>query len=322
MNRVPQASCVAPRFNVRKSRSSSGTTAKASRVSSQRRSDKEFEPWEVALCYHFVILCAAMLTLTCPVHVEAMRTWVARLDEGSWNKSHLLQAAALLLWISMAFFRVHGSDPGYLTVDTLPEQVTDGRNPDMRREYCSVCKMAPPLRSHHCRDCNICVATFDHHCGFVAACIGERNRCRFWWLLLAQAIGIGRCCIALWDVESSVLFSLSNWERSFWSLLRLGVTKVYVSMAAAAALFLLTLHTGMAITGSTTFECLKWQRLTYLKGIPPYQLPFCRGSLYANLQVYGCFNFCFKNGTSLGKQKSATNEWKAMLWKPPRSHIA
>ena len=292
-------------------------TTDSSLAAAYNAQDDEFEPWEIVACYHFAVLLAAILTLTCPVQIEAPPKLIAW-DDGCWNASYLMQAVFLFLLISVAFFRVHGSDPGYLTVHSMPEKAN--LNPEMRRECCPVCKLAPPIRAHHCRVCLRCVATFDHHCEFLATCIGERNRCRFWWLLFAQAMAVGRCCNVLWGVDSLVLFSLSSWKSSFWLLLRLIVAKLYVSTAAVAAFFLLALHTGMAVTGSTSFECLRWRRLPYMNGIPPYRMPFSQGSLYDNLRVYGCFGFCF-NGEFLEKSLD-TKGWKAMIWEPPHSHAA
>ena len=51
--------------------------------------------------------------------------------------------------------------------------------------------LCQPLRAHHCRVCNKCVALFDHHCLVVGTCVGEKNHCRFWWLLATQTLELG-----------------------------------------------------------------------------------------------------------------------------------
>ena len=225
----------------------------------------------------------------------------------------------------MTFFRVHGSDAGYLTATTIPGKF-EGKNvhyAELRRAYCTVCQLAPPMRAHHCRVCQRCVAAFDHHCDFVATCIGERNRCRFWWFLFAQALGVGRCWSVLWSVDSTVFLMLSNWKcGSFWLLLRLFMAKLYVSVTAAAAFFLFVLHTGLAVSGCTTFECLRWQRLPYMNGIPPYRMPFSQGSLCEDMRAYGCFDFYMYGKALFWRHTVDAVDWRSRIWKPHHSLAA
>ena len=94
----------------------------------------------------------------------------------------------------LTFFCTQGSDPGYLSSKVLEDPEIGLLPPRARQERalndacieCVKCGILVPIRSHHCVHCNKCVATYDHHCSLIATCIGERNHCRFWWLLFAH----------------------------------------------------------------------------------------------------------------------------------------
>jgi palmitoyltransferase len=119
---------------------------------------------------------------------------------------------------------------------------------------CPVCGGDQPARAHHCRTCNQCVATFDHHCrcaseregqgaiveallsstplplrisprtSVLGTCVGERNRCRFWAYLGAQAAALA--------VALSILTSALVWRRE---------TGDWVSVNIISLAFLVTL---------------------------------------------------------------------------------
>jgi len=317
------------------------TRRRATRTIPKKDEDEEFEPWEVVVLYHFCVALAAVLTLTCPLEITAavdhpQSSLVAWNESGGWNSFYLVQVAILSSWTSVAFFVLHGSDPGWLSPAVVEKLGDDGDNNNnnnnskpsqdetttttnlrrtTRREYCPTCQLAPPLRAHHCKICRRCVATFDHHCEFVATCIGERNRCRFWWLLFVQVLAVARCCSVLHRVDAWPLVSQSSlWyasRQSFWLMLRVAVAKVYVYGLAAAALFLFLLHTVMALTNSTTFEWSKSRYLKYLNGAKPYHFPFHQGTVCRNLQVYGCgLHLQWFHGSNIG--------WRPLLWQPPK----
>jgi len=352
-----------------------------------------FEPWEVVVLYHCAIGAAALLALTCPVLVVDHRdeqqvvTSTVAWDEttAAWKTRYLVEAGVLMGTISLAFFVLHGSDPGWLKSSSATTAVAamDSKNMEdtssggavvagggegnnnnnsststpYRREWCRVCRLAPPLRAHHCRLCDCCVATFDHHCEFVGTCIGERNRCRFWWLLLAQVVGVGRCCTMVLvlfvveydDISSSgedddnnhnknslvwfLLSVLKSWyslwqARRYGRLLRLVAAQVYVLVLAIAAVFLFVVHTMMALTNSTTFEFGKSRHLAYYNNNKPYHFPFHQGTVRRNLQVYGCglhlqwMSSLFSSaGTSHRNNNNNNNKWKPILWDPPTPRV-
>ena len=54
-----------------------------------------------------------------------------------------------------------------------------------------------PLRSKFCKHCQARVCTYDHHCFMIGTCIGERNHCRFWWLLMTTSITLCICIVVV-----------------------------------------------------------------------------------------------------------------------------
>lgn len=340
-----------------------------------KSNDDEFEPWEVVVLYHLAVAVAAWLTLTCPVvddndesGKQSAATRTVAWDGTAWKVYHLVEVALLLGTISLSFFVLHGSDPGWLTPAVM-EKIDDGvaaeqdkddittsatslpsSNNPRRREWCRVCRLAPPLRAHHCRHCRRCVATFDHHCEFVGTCIGERNRCRFWWFLLAQVAGVSRCCMLLvlqyhqshhadntTTNKNSLWFRvLRSWHslwrvRRYGRLLRLVAAHGYVLVLAVAVTFLFVVHTGMAVTNSTTFELGKSRHLAYYKycnnngiqvSIKPYHFPFHQGTVRRNLQIYGCGMHLQWLPLSTGKSDHGSRpSWKPILWEPPMPRV-
>jgi hypothetical protein len=146
------------------------------------------------------------------------------------------------------------------------------------RRYCPTCQISPLLRSHHCKICKKCVATFDHHCDFVGTCIGERNHCRFWWFLLAQAIAFAIFCHVISSSTLGLGSLLSAGASPFpWASLHVVLAKFYIYPINFFAWIMVVMHSWMALTNSTTFECSKGPRhLEYLKGTQPLDLPFSK----------------------------------------------
>jgi hypothetical protein len=206
-----------------------------------------------------------------------------------------------------------------------------------RRPLCPKCKIAPPIRAHHCKQCNRCVATFDHHCDFVGTCIGEKNRCLFWWFLLAQAVSF---VLSLAMVESSSIDCLDWYHTGFsWTVLNVCLVKLYVYPLTIAAVAMLLVHTVWALGNSTTFEWSRSKHLEYLQGrlsrsssrfrfrSPMLDWPFSRGILQ-NLS-YFCLgpsrndndnieNVSGGDSSSSSRGKETTTAWKPTIWQPPR----
>jgi hypothetical protein len=216
-----------------------------------------------------------------------------------------------------------------------PQQYTS-----TRRKFCRTCQLAPPLRAHHCKSCRRCVATFDHHCDFVGTCIGERNRCRFWWFLAAQAVSFLQS-LALVESSSGIDYSfpttttLSGWARFCnWKVLRIVIVKLYLYPLTAAAVAMLWIHTVWALGNTTTFEWSRSKHLEYLQGFRPVIMdwPFSRNIL-SNLCLF-CLVPSSRNdndtlqqpkvavvgdsSSSSSRSKKSTTAWKPTIWQPPR----
>lgn len=76
------------------------------------------------------------------------------------------------------------------------------------------------------------MCTFDHHCFIIGTCIGEKNHCRFWWLLMTTTLTI---CVSIGVVDNGYVY-----ERYWWDwiaanqLAFLASIIFYVSMVAGA----------------------------------------------------------------------------------------
>jgi palmitoyltransferase len=182
----------------------------------------------------------------------------------------------------------------------------------MRRKNCDTCHFNPPLRSHHCKICNRCVATFDHHCGFVGTCIGERNHCRFWWFLTAQASAfwVMSATVGSSSLGFSTLFrTVSSWEV----LARVCVAKLYLYTLTFCAVLMVIIHTFFAVGNLTTFECTKGSKhLDYLQGTQPMDLPFSKGVIY-NLRHFCCIRDALCSYLASG----GAAKWMPEKWLPP-----
>ena len=180
----------------------------------------------------------------------------------------------------------------------------------MRRKNCDTCQFNPPLRSHHCKICNRCVATFDHHCGFVGTCIGERNHCRFWWFLSAQAS-------AFWVMSATVGSSSLGFSSLFrvvsWEVARVCLAKLYLYTLTFCAVLMVIIHTFFAVGNLTTFECTKGSKhLEYLQGTQPMDLPFSKGF------IKNSSHFCCQRDALCSYFVSGgTTKWMPEKWLPP-----
>jgi hypothetical protein len=397
-NNIMQQQLLASMFKS-KSKSKANTKAK------QQSKNKE-EEWEELVAYLAFAVLATVFTMTCPGHTDL---WLTTAVTATNSESSSTAILSTLNWLLLsravvsyvvtifAYFRLQGSDPGYLDSRILNE-LGDGYNsrgegeeeeeekdqaaqdiqverilavsgapstsstsfsPSLRfrrtvpgggdfsangdknaaetvpigyrstrRRICRTCQIAPPLRAHHCKKCNRCVATFDHHCDFVGTCIGERNRCRFWWFLAAQTVSFWQC-LAL--VESSSIDCFSLYTTGFsWKVLRVCLAKLYLYPLTAAAVAMLLIHTVWAVSNTTTFEWSRSQHLEYLQGFLPMDWPFSRG-IRQNL----CF-FCIVpsrndddncqqvkvvvagGSSSSSRSKKTATAWKPTIWQAPR----
>ncbi|CAB9517616.1 zinc finger [Seminavis robusta] len=194
-----------------------------------------------------------------------------------------------------------------------------------RRQFCETCQIAPPLRSHHCKICDKCVATFDHHCQFVGTCIGERNHCRFWWFLVVHVTNLAIAGHYLNTSPlglSTLLFPTNNEDDDdAYAALFVLFCRCYFYTLRGVAGIMMIIHTWMAVTNTTTFECAKGARhVDYLRGTKMADLPFSKGLIH-NLRVFCCHKDDLVK-TQPWKKACATpstgrHQWIPTLWHPP-----
>lgn len=152
--------------------------------------------------------------------------------------------------------------------------------------YCTQCLIDMPLRARHCRMCQKCVSTYDHHCPWLGNCIGERNRKHFYLYLWLQQIQLIFILILAIKGMNSTIESHSKYGL---------VCVILDSIFQFFVLYLIIFHTYLAASNTTTWECLSWDKISYLKLWPrKFGSPFNIG-LNKNLRLYFCFNLSGDN---------------------------
>lgn len=186
-----------------------------------------------------------------------------------------------VLFAGIMFFSIQGTDPGYLSSKVLEDPEIGLGSPSRRNSgealagiaagggvndscmKCEKCSILVPIRSHHCIHCNKCVATYDHHCTLIGTCIGEKNHCRFWWLLFSHFILILhdlKCMSMSKHTEGSVYYDIVGSIAS--------VVWLFLFFLWLFIVVLLVLHTWLMISNMTGYECFKGsENIEYLKGM-------------------------------------------------------
>jgi len=126
--------------------------------------------------------------------------------------------------------------------------------------------------------CGKCISTFDHHCPWVGNCIGERNKKHFYLYLYAQEILLAMLlylAIRLIYKETYVWFG-------YLSALLASVFFLFV-------LNLLVFHSYILSKNITTWECLSWKKISYLRFWPkklgsPFDIGFVQ-----NTRLFMCY---------------------------------
>ena len=208
-----------------------------------------------------------LLTLTVPEN---------DLTANGFDNSTARTLLALFALDVVAYWRVLGSDPGY--VDASEDARRTNEAEDGERRACEKCAGARvPLRAKHCHVCERCVRKFDHHCFWVGTCVGERNHGRFWWFLLAQScVGAHACWIAVTGVVGATVNHATwfdVWRDNAWSAMACGYAQTMTLFVG----FLFVFHSYLLLSGQTTWEVSSEQRVTYLRALPRGSKPFRRG---------------------------------------------
>ena len=210
-----------------------------------------------------------LLTLTVPEN---------DLTANGFDNSTARTLLALFAFDVVAYWRVLGSDPGY--VDASEDARRSNEAEDGERRACEKCAGARvPLRAKHCHVCERCVRKFDHHCFWVGTCVGERNHGRFWWFLLAQScVGAHACWIAVTGVVGATVNHATwfdVWRDNAWSVMACGYAQTMTLFVG----FLFVFHSYLLLSGQTTWEVSSEQRVTYLRDLPRGSKPFDDGAI-------------------------------------------
>lgn len=155
--------------------------------------------------------------------------------------------------------------------------------PKIEKHYCSICMVDQPIRTKHCSLCKRCVPSFDHHCLWVGNCIGEKNKPLFFIFLNYQTIQLlllsARSVYLLYGVPLG--FRDYTWQEWVLCLLVLIYTCLGLSVGS-----LLRYHWIFAFKNITTWEFLRWDDISYLRGFEFDQGSPFSTSYFDNLNSY------------------------------------
>jgi len=169
----------------------------------------------------------------------------------------------------------------------------------------------PPMRAHYCRMKRRYVAKFDHSCDILQTAIGERNHALFFWWLLGsflqfhEARGI-----------AETRFSWSEHDDygggDGWSM---GIIPAFLVVVFMDLLMLLSgvmvlVHGGLLITGSTTHEFIRRERVGYLADAGYEDFPFSQGVI-GNLKL-ACWD---QSGAAVAVRAAASTLYQAASWR-------
>lgn len=130
------------------------------------------------------------------------------------------------------------------------------------------------------------MATYDHHCPWLGTCIGERNKCSFYWYLIFQFLEL-----VLPTIET--IKSLSDDKREnfmghyFFTIIALLAIVGFGFMV----MILIIYHTFLMMNNLTTWENVSWYKISYLKELEEENgSPFSEG-VWNNVKKYCRLNF-------------------------------
>ncbi|CAD8093112.1 unnamed protein product [Paramecium primaurelia] len=153
----------------------------------------------------------------------------------------------------------------------------------IEKRYCPICSIDQLARAKHCQSCKKCVACYDHHCPWAGNCIGERNRCVYYWFLVFQ---IQEIYYAFISTLQNLDFDHYNPLFKFFSIYFL-INTIFFGILVTR---LLCFQTFLSFQNLTTWEFYSWNKISYLQELQKKNgSPFSQG-WKKNLQTYCRFN--------------------------------
>lgn len=151
-----------------------------------------------------------------------------------------------------------------MTVDPVDRCGADSEAKDLEdpkhaapKLFCRHCQKNVKKGSKHCWDCGKCTEGFDHHCPWLNTCIGSRNYRQFYvatvscWVMILSTMVVAALTLAgvLSEGDLSVPFQAALVATIVMNAPLLGMNSA-----------LLSFHTYLCITGTTTLDYIKRRR--------------------------------------------------------------
>ncbi|KAL4493959.1 hypothetical protein ABPG72_021976 [Tetrahymena utriculariae] len=160
-------------------------------------------------------------------------------------------------------------------------QSNKNQMPFVEKRYCTSCYINMPLRAKHCKDCKRCVARFDHHCPYVGNCIGEKNKCVFYWFLILQLVELLLGFIEV--LKYNEFDQPDNLAYNIYTIFCF----IIIAFFFIFVLLLFVYHSYFGSLNITTWEYASWEKISYLQDIP-YEF----GSPFSMGLAKNCRSFC------------------------------
>ena len=168
-----------------------------------------------------------------------------------------------------------------------------------------------PIRSKFCRKSSLIVATYDHHCGVLNTTIGERNRARFWFLLLFSTFLISWTLVVIHSGFRNSHANVTAWfERNGHCLIAAIIFWMMLFLFGGLFVF----HTFLMLANVTTYEFMRSDKIHYLNHTRDFDLPFSMG-LLNNIHFYFMSDAGIRN--LYDKLSGSNKEWRPHIWEYP-----
>ncbi|CAD8112209.1 unnamed protein product [Paramecium sonneborni] len=153
----------------------------------------------------------------------------------------------------------------------------ESQTPD--RNECQECKIVQSYRTKHCSKCQKCIPKYDHHCFWIGGCVGELNHRMYWLFLFFQC---SLCFDGLIQFQNQFVFysiydeeyGYDQYKYQYFIILIMAATSFAFGLFTGT---LLIYHTILILTGKTTWEQTKRDKISYLIFYPKYYHPYNYG---------------------------------------------